>query len=125
MVNISEFIKRTAKDTKDAKGFSESTLYLSAFLWLFSVTLSSVPRTLSLKCQQTSVAMPSMAQPTLTASSAVVLLFKISFLLPASQEEDLFHVFLFEDLEGADSTLAFKAALISQLINLRIADVKA
>ena len=46
-------------------------------------------------------------------------------LLPPSQEKDVFHVFLLENLESADRPLAFKAALISQLINLRIADFKA
>ena len=56
-----------------------------------------------------------------------LLLFKTrSFLLlPPSQEKDVFHVFLLENLESADRPLAFKAALISQLINLRIADFKA
>ena len=46
-------------------------------------------------------------------------------LLPPSQEKDVFHVFLMENLESADRPLAFKTALISQLINLRIADFKA
>ena len=36
-----EFIKRTAKHTKDAKGFYESKLYLSAFLWLFSLNIQA------------------------------------------------------------------------------------
>ena len=55
-----------------------------------------------------------------------LLLFKTrSFLLlPPSQEEDVFHIFLFKNLESTNRALAFKAALVSQLVNLRIADVK-
>ena len=34
--------KRTAKYTKDAKGFHKSKLHFSVFLWLFSVTLCAV-----------------------------------------------------------------------------------